>query len=69
MEHFIQIMGLFLYFPEDKKEYIPAAITMLVFFVAAVFVFMFIVKQSKKEATEVEKQMKVKTGDKHKSNE
>jgi Ca2+/Na+ antiporter len=43
------VLSLFLYFPEDKSEYIPAVITMLVFLVAAVFTMRWIIKYSKKE--------------------
>jgi hypothetical protein len=43
------VFGLFLYFPEDKSEYIPAAITFFIFMIAAVFAFRFIVKISKRE--------------------
>jgi hypothetical protein len=55
------IVGLFLYFPEDKSEYLPAGITMFIFFVAAVAAFMLIKKISKKEelkAEEFEKNLK-----------
>lgn len=44
------LLGLFLYFPEDKTEYIPAAFTFAIFFIAAIFTFRLIVKISKKEA-------------------
>ncbi|UOR11839.1 hypothetical protein [Halobacillus amylolyticus] len=39
----------FLYFPEDKSEYIPAVLTLLVFIVAAIVTMYFIVKASRKE--------------------
>ncbi|WP_226669493.1 hypothetical protein [Metabacillus litoralis] len=54
MQLFIPIIGLFLYFPEDKTEYIPAAITMVVFTIAAIFAFRYIVKLSKKEQGKVD---------------
>lgn len=38
-----------LYFPEDKTEYIPAFATMVIFVLAAVAVWRFIIKVSKKE--------------------
>ncbi|GAB1803166.1 hypothetical protein PMEGAPL103_40590 [Priestia megaterium] len=38
-----------LYFPEDKTEYIPAFATMAIFVLAAVAVWRFIIKVSKKE--------------------
>jgi flagellar biosynthesis/type III secretory pathway M-ring protein FliF/YscJ len=44
------VISLFLYFPEDKTEYIPAAITSFVFLIAAIFTMRFIIKVSKKEA-------------------
>ncbi|WP_456277853.1 hypothetical protein [Bacillus sp. AK128] len=43
------IVGLFLYFPEDKSEYIPAAISFLIFLIMAVIVMRLIIKVSKKE--------------------
>jgi len=56
------IFGLFLYFPEDKSEYLPAGITMFIFFLAAIAAFMLIKKVSKKEqikAEEFEKNLKL----------
>lgn len=44
----------FLYFPEDKAEYFPAAISMFVFMVAAVLFFRFMIKVSNKQAKEAE---------------
>ncbi|WP_066314205.1 hypothetical protein [Bacillus sp. FJAT-29814] len=44
------ILSLFLYFPEDKSEYIPAAISFAIFFVACIFTMRFIIKISKREA-------------------
>ncbi|WP_317615425.1 hypothetical protein, partial [Bacillus velezensis] len=43
------LLGLFLYFPEDKSEYIPAGITCFIFLVAAVFTMRAIIRYSKKE--------------------
>jgi flagellar biosynthesis/type III secretory pathway M-ring protein FliF/YscJ len=43
------ILNLFLYFPEDKTEYIPAGITMAIFMIAALFTFRIIQKASKRE--------------------
>jgi flagellar biosynthesis/type III secretory pathway M-ring protein FliF/YscJ len=43
------ILNLFLYFPEDKTEYIPAAFWMLLFGIGAVLTFRWILKVSKKE--------------------
>ena len=45
----IYTAGLFLYFPEDKSEYIPAAITSVIFLVAAAIVMRLIIKYSRKE--------------------
>jgi flagellar biosynthesis/type III secretory pathway M-ring protein FliF/YscJ len=43
------ILNLFLYFPEDKTEYIPAGITMAIFMIAAILTFRIIQKISKRE--------------------
>ncbi|WP_409290071.1 hypothetical protein [Peribacillus sp. SCS-37] len=42
--------GLFLYFPEDKSEYIPAAITCIIFLAAAFLTMRLIIKVSKRQA-------------------
>ena len=42
----------FLYFPEDKSEYIPAAISFAVFMVLLVFAFRWIRSNSKKQEAE-----------------
>jgi flagellar basal body-associated protein FliL len=39
----------FLYFPEDKTEYIPAIITLVIFMVLAAFTMYWFIKRSKKE--------------------
>ncbi|WP_226580161.1 hypothetical protein [Halobacillus litoralis] len=39
----------FLYFPEDKSEYIPAVFMLLLFIVAAAFTMIWIIKASQKE--------------------
>ncbi|MFD2922753.1 hypothetical protein [Halobacillus naozhouensis] len=39
----------FLYFPQDKSEYIPALLTLLVFIVGAAVTMYFIIKVSRKE--------------------
>lgn len=39
----------FLYFPEDKREYIPAFITLVIFMIGAVATMYFIYKKSKKD--------------------
>lgn len=57
MDQLFPILGLFLYFPEDKSEYIPAAVTMIIFTIAAFFAFRFIIKLSKKEQDQVDELM------------
>ncbi|WML47096.1 hypothetical protein RCG23_16090 [Neobacillus sp. PS3-34] len=44
------VLALFLYFPEDKSEYIPAAITLGIFFIGALAAMWLIIKISKREA-------------------
>lgn len=44
------ILGLFLYFPDDKTEYIPAGITCFFFLIAAFIAMRFIMKISRNEA-------------------
>lgn len=44
------ILSLFLYFPEDKTEYIPAAITTVIFFIVAILTMRWIIKKSQKDA-------------------
>lgn len=44
------VLSLFLYFPEDKSEYIPAAISFTIFLIAAIFTMRFIIKTSKRQA-------------------
>ncbi|WP_026694644.1 hypothetical protein [Peribacillus kribbensis] len=44
------MLGLFLYFPDDKSEYIPAAITCIIFLIAALLTMRLIIKVSKHEA-------------------
>ncbi|MCA1031683.1 hypothetical protein LCL95_11665 [Bacillus timonensis] len=57
------ILYLFLYFPEDKSEYIPAFITSVIFLLGAVLAMRFFIKISKKEqqqAQELEERLKNK---------
>ena len=42
----------FLYFPEDKSEYIPAAISFVVFMTLMLFVFRWVIKNSKRQEQE-----------------
>jgi flagellar biosynthesis/type III secretory pathway M-ring protein FliF/YscJ len=55
------VLGLFLYFPEDKTEYIPAAISFTAFFIAAILTMRLIIKISKRQeekAKQLEEQLK-----------
>jgi ABC-type antimicrobial peptide transport system permease subunit len=47
---FNYVLSLFLYFPEDKSEYWGAGITLLIFFIGAIFAMRLIIRYSKKEA-------------------
>lgn len=47
---FNYVLSLFLYFPEDKSEYWGAGLTLLIFFIAAIFAMRLIIRYSKKEA-------------------
>ncbi|WP_075982749.1 hypothetical protein [Bacillus massilinigeriensis] len=49
------VLALFLYFPEDKTEYIPAAIWLVIFMIAAVLTTRLIIHVSRKEAREAKK--------------
>ena len=61
------LMFLF-YFPEDKREYIPAFATMAIFVLAAVAVWRLIIKISKKEEEKTkELEAKLKEQDNKKS--
>ncbi len=55
------VLSLFLYFPEDKSEYIPAAISFVIFLIFALLTMRWIVVVSKREAKkakELEEQLK-----------
>jgi hypothetical protein len=55
------VLSLFLYFPEDKSEYIPAAITFVIFLIGALLTMRVIIAVSKREAQkskELEEQLK-----------
>ncbi|MBA4536041.1 hypothetical protein H1Z61_02515 [Bacillus aquiflavi] len=45
----------FLYFPEDKTEYIPAAISMFIFMVITVLAFRLVIRISKRQAEKAKK--------------
>lgn len=44
------VLSLFLYFPEDKSEYGPAAVTFIIFLIGALLTMRFIINVSKREA-------------------
>lgn len=44
----------FLYFPEDKSEYIPAVLMLILFIVAASVTMIFFIKASRKEEKKTE---------------
>jgi hypothetical protein len=44
---------MFLYFPEDKSEYIPATFSFIIFAIACVLTFRWIVRKSKKQEEQV----------------
>ncbi|MFD2045174.1 hypothetical protein ACFSTA_15930 [Ornithinibacillus salinisoli] len=48
----------FLYFPDDKSEYIPAIITLVVFMIGAAFTMYFLFKKSKKEEKDFDEKYK-----------
>ncbi len=49
------LQAVFLYFPEDKTEYIPAVITTLLFALGALITTRLFVLKSRKEAEEAKK--------------
>lgn len=58
---FQPVLSLFLYFPEDKSEYIPAGITFLIFLIGALLtmrIFIAVSKREAKKAKELEEQLK-----------
>ncbi|MBD7908832.1 hypothetical protein [Sporosarcina gallistercoris] len=48
----VTVLMPFLYFPEDKSEYIPAAISFAFFMVLLVLTFIWIQRNSKKQELE-----------------
>lgn len=59
------VLSLFLYFPQDKSEYIPAAISFTIFFILCVLTFRLIVRISKRQeqqAKELEERLKQQLG-------
>lgn len=55
----------FLYFPEDKTEYIPAVITLIIFMIGAAIAMYFIYKKSKKEEKEFNERYKHELNNNH----
>lgn len=50
-------MGMeFLYFPEDKSEYLPGIISVIVIILLSALIFRLLMKASKKEVENLEKQ-------------
>lgn len=49
----------FLYFPEDKSEYIPAFITLVIFMIGALATMYLFYKKSKKEEAYFEEKYKI----------
>lgn len=46
---YTSVIGMFLYFPKDKTEYIPAAIMSVIFLIGALITMRWIIRHSKKE--------------------
>ncbi|MDZ5713648.1 hypothetical protein [Jeotgalibacillus haloalkalitolerans] len=49
------VLQLFLYFPEDKSEYLPAGLWLLLFVLMTYFTYKWIVRVSKRQADEAKK--------------
>lgn len=49
------ILNEFLYFPEDKSEYIPAAIELAIILILCILVFNFFRRKSKKDLEKTRK--------------
>jgi large-conductance mechanosensitive channel len=65
---FMSIMFSFMYFPEDKTEYIPAVINLIIFSIFAYLAMRFFMKISKREekkAKELEEQLKITAQEKN----
>ncbi|MBB6453418.1 preprotein translocase subunit YajC [Salirhabdus euzebyi] len=46
----------FLYFPQDKTEYLPSILMLMIFLIAAVFFTRFLMKLSRREQQKVDEQ-------------
>lgn len=55
----------FLYFPEDKSEYIPGIISVIVIFILSMLIIWLLVRASKKEVKRLEEQGYTVTYDKN----
>lgn len=53
----------FLYFPEDKTEYIPAVIMLVIFMIGAAAAMYFIYKKSKRDEARFEQEYNIKKSD------
>lgn len=54
------VFALYLYFPDDKSEYIPAAIKLIVFLIGAIVFMRFIIvvsRRQEKKAKELEEKI------------
>jgi hypothetical protein len=61
------VLAEFLYFPKDKSEYIPAAISFFFFFIGAIITMRFIIAHSKREAQkakELEEKLNIQSNQK-----
>lgn len=63
------MMMEFLYFPEDKTEYIPAVITLVIFVCLAALAMYFLYKKSKQEEKIIDQKYKQETIADHKSSD
>lgn len=62
------VLGFFLYFPEDKSEYLPAVIKLVITILIAFLAVRFFIKLSKKEerkAKELEEKIKMSMHEKN----
>jgi len=53
----------FLYFPEDKAEYIPAVIMLVIFMIGAAVAMYFIYKKSKRDEARFEQEYNINKRD------
>ena len=50
MFSFLQLGFLYLYFPEDKTEYIPVVLEFLILLLICILVFRWLIKKSRRDA-------------------